>query len=81
MVLILLSLGGFMVKNTSERIKITIWSFVRQFSGDSRNTVLTLMVATNVCVIGVIVATNVKRPIEQMGSRPEGHSATTRIHD
>jgi hypothetical protein len=41
----------------------------------------TLIVATNVCVIGVIVAVNVKPPIDQRGLGQEGRSAITHIHD
>jgi hypothetical protein len=70
-----------MVKYTPGLIKITFRSFARPFSGDSCNTALTAIVATNVCVTRMIVATNVKRLIDQIGLRPEGRSVTTHIHD
>jgi hypothetical protein len=71
----------FMVKCTPELTKITFLWFVRPFPGDSRNIALTVIIGTNICVIGVIVAMNVKRPIYQKGSGPECDSVTTHIHD
>jgi hypothetical protein len=60
---------------------MTFQSFVRPFLEKSRNTALTIVVAANICVTEMIIATKVNRPIDQMGSRPEDRSATTHIHD
>jgi hypothetical protein len=54
-----------MVKCTPRLIKITIMFFVRPFLGDPRNTALTFIVATNVCVIGALVGSTVKPPKDQ----------------
>jgi hypothetical protein len=54
-----------MGKCTPRLIKIIILFFVRPFSGDSRNTALTLIVATNVCVRGIILGLTVKPPIDE----------------
>jgi hypothetical protein len=42
---------------------------------------LIAIVAMNLWVIGMIVATKVKRAINQSGSRPGGRSVTIHIHD
>jgi branched-subunit amino acid ABC-type transport system permease component len=54
-----------MVKYAPELLKITILLFVPPFPGDPYNTALTLIIATNVCVIGIIFGLTVKRVIGQ----------------
>jgi hypothetical protein len=80
-VLVWPSLGGFHGKIHTRAYSNNISVICPPFPGESRNTALTVMVATNVCVIGVIVAMDVKPPIDQRDSRPEGRSVTTRIQD
>jgi hypothetical protein len=76
-----LHLAIFIVKFTPEFLEITFRLFVRSFPRDSRNTAITVIVATAICVMRVILNLTLQPTIDQRGSRPKGRSATAHIHD